>query len=101
MTNVGIVLQHFRAIRHVVEEPVEFSGDVIYSEPIGQQLLDDFTIGNEIDQRDIFHLDDMIESETDEMRNGRLITHHLGNIQQCRLERVTSAAAECERSAYV
>ena len=60
--------------------------EVLLCEAVGYQFGDDLVAGNEIDQRDVFHLDEHFSQHAEETRQGSGIAHHLGHAEESGLE---------------
>ena len=60
--------------------------DIIHTEPVGKELGDDLFVGDEIDETDVFALDDVVKAPTDDLRHRRLVAHDLRHIEQCCLQ---------------
>lgn len=86
-----VVGEHGVASGAAGQEPQQLPADVGHGEAVGQQLLHDLAVGDEIDQRDVLAPDDVIEGEADEMGHGGLVAHHLRHAEEGGLQRRRAA----------
>lgn len=100
--HLGIALEHGGAVGSAREYALQMGGDAFEGEAVGKQLGHHLAVGDEIDQTDEAHMDDVVERKADEPWHRRLVAHHLRHAKECRLEvavpLVTSADTAWESS---
>ena len=73
------------------EQTAQFIADVLNGEAVGKKFLNDLAVGNEIDERDVFALDEKFEGEADKSRHGRFVAHDLRHVEKGGFEGGSSA----------
>ena len=89
--HLAISGKHLAAIFAIWQQTREFAGDVIGRKRVGNKFAHHLTVGYQIDQRDILHLQYVATQESNEAWQRSLVAHHLRHIEQGCLERCRSA----------
>lgn len=87
----GISINHAAATSSVGQQTRQFSGNVIHRKCVGNKLPDHLTVGNEIDKRNVFHLQQMLTEKGDDLWYRSFVAHHLRHVEQSRLKSGRSA----------
>lgn len=92
--HLGIAVEHRLPALASGEDARKLGADVVDREAVGQQFGHYLAVGDEVDERDETHVDDMAEGEAHDVLDGGLVAHHLRHVEECRLERGGAAGDE-------
>ena len=79
------------AFKHAVtvwarEDTLQFVTDMVDGEGVCQEFGDHFAVGNEVDERDVRHLDEITTHDAGDFGQGEFVADHLRYIEKGRLE---------------
>ena len=95
LMHLVVVIQHLLTLLAVGQYGLQFTTNVIDAERLGHQFLHHFAVSNQIHQRHVFHTEHVAFQKTDELRQWRLVAHHLRHAEHTCLEGCRAASYQC------